>query len=76
MSEHDHADPAERARTVEEDLFLADLVGEYADRRDRGQPPLAHDLLARAAELGDCASAKLRTVLALYETLLAADASR
>ena len=77
--------PNERARPrrpvrprplTEEDLFLAGLVGAYADRRDRGQPPRAHDLLARAAEFGDGATAKLRTVLALYEALRADDPSR
>ncbi|MGZ6608856.1 MAG: hypothetical protein ACXVFI_17530 [Solirubrobacteraceae bacterium] len=51
-------------------------VGEYADRRDRGQAPRTHDLLARAAEFGDGATAKLRTILALYEALLADDAPR
>jgi hypothetical protein len=49
------------------------LVGEYADRRDRDLPPRAHDLLARAAEFGDGAVTKLRTVLALYEALIADD---
>ena len=76
MSAHDHADRSDRACMTEEDLFLAGLVGEYADRRDCGQPPGAHDLLARAAEFGDGATAKLRTVLALYEALLADDPSR
>jgi hypothetical protein len=76
MSKHDRTDPSERSRIGEEDLFLAGLVGEYADRRDRGHAPRAHDLLARAAEFGDGASAELRTVLALYEALLADDASR
>lgn len=76
MSEHDHPDPSDRARITEEDLFLAGLVGTYADRRDRGQPPCTHDLLARAAEFGDAATTKLRTVLALYEALLADDPSR
>jgi hypothetical protein len=76
MSARNHADSSDRARIAEEDLFLAGLVGEYADRRDRGQAPRAHDLLARAAELGDGASVKLRTVVALYEALLADDAPR
>ena len=71
MSGHDHADPSDRARIAEEALFLAGLVGEYADRRDRGQAPCAQDLLARGAEFGDGARAKLRTALALYEALLA-----
>jgi hypothetical protein len=55
--------------------LLAGLVGEYADRRDRGEAPRAHDLLARAAEFGDDAPRKLRTVLALYEALVADDAA-
>ncbi len=76
MSGHDHPDPSDRARIAEEDLFLAGLVGEYADRRDCDQPPRAHDLLARAAEFGGGAADKLRTVLALYEAFLADDASR
>ena len=76
MSAHDHADPFDRARITEEDLFLAGLVGEYANRRDRGQAPCAQDLLARAAEFGDGARAKLRTVLALYDAFLADDPSR
>ena len=75
MSAHDDVDPCERAWLSEEDLFLAGLVGDYADRREHGEPPCAHDLLARAAEFGDGATAKLRTVLALYEALMADDAS-
>lgn len=76
MTDRDHADdPGERERLSEEDLFLAELVGEYADRRDRGLPPRAHDLLARAAEFGNDAATKLRTVLALYEALAGADST-
>ena len=73
MNADDHADPSDRARITEEDLFLAALVGAYADRRDGGRPPRAHDLLARVAEVGDGAAAKLRAVLALYEALRADD---
>jgi hypothetical protein len=74
MSDHDRAeDPAERERLSEEDLVLAGLVGEHANRRDRGLPPSTHDLLARAYEFGDDAAVKLRTVLALYEALVADD---
>ena len=76
MSGHDYPDPSDRVRIAEEDLLLAGLISEYADRRDCGQPPRAHDLLARAAEFGDGATAKLRTVLALYEAFLADDPSR
>jgi hypothetical protein len=76
MSYHDNGgDPLERARLTEEDLVLAGLVGEYAARRDKGLPPRAHDLLARAGEFGDDAVIKLRTVLALYEALLARDST-
>jgi hypothetical protein len=67
----DYPDPPERERLTELDWLLADLVGVYADRRERGMPPQAHDLLAVAAEFGDGAAAKLRTVLALYEALIA-----
>jgi hypothetical protein len=66
-------DLPERQRLTEEDFFLADLAGEYVNRRERGVPPRIHDLLARAAEFGDDAPAKLRTVIALYEALLADD---
>lgn len=67
----DSPDPPERERLTELDWLLADLVGVYVDRRERGMPPQAHDLLAVAAEFGDGATAKLRTVLALYEALIA-----
>ena len=60
MNGDEHDDPSDRARISEEDVFLAGLVGAYADRRDRGQLPHAHDLLARAAEFGDAAAARTR----------------
>jgi hypothetical protein len=71
----DFDDPPERERLSDEDLFLAGLVGKYAERRERGLPPRAHDLLALAAEFGDDAPRKLRVVLALYEALIADDTS-
>jgi hypothetical protein len=71
VSAPDGLDAPERAQLSKEDLVLAGLVGAYADRRDRGLPPRAHELLACAAELGDGATARLRTVLALYEALRA-----
>lgn len=70
MTDLHYSDPVEREQLDAEDLFLADLVGDYANRRDHGQPPHAHDLIARAAEFGAGAAAKLRAVLALYEALL------
>jgi hypothetical protein len=76
MSDRDDVDPAEREALGDEDLFLAGLVGEYADRRSRGVAPQVHDLLARAAEFGDGSPRKLRIVLALYEALIADDRSR
>ena len=66
----DYPDPPERERLTELDWLLADLAGVYVQRRERGAPPRAHDLLAVAAEFGDDAAAKLRTVLALYEALI------
>jgi hypothetical protein len=71
MTDREPREPPERSELDEEDRFLAGLVGEYAERRDGGRPPRAHDLLARAAEFGDEAPAKLRTVLALHEALVA-----
>jgi hypothetical protein len=67
----DYPDPPERERLTELDRLLADLTGVYIQRRERGAPPRAHDLLAVAAEFGDDAPAKLRTVQVLYEALLA-----
>ena len=71
----DYPDPPERERLTELDWLLADLAGVYVERRERGTPPQAHDLLAVAAEFGDGAAAKLRTVLALYEALTADEAT-
>ena len=63
----------EREALSEQDLAIAALVGRYIERRERGEAPCAHDLLAVAAEFGDSAVAKLRTVLVLYEALLASE---
>ena len=59
----------------ERDLLIAPLVGRYVERRERGEAPRAHDLLAAAGEFGDSAVAKLRTVLAVYEALRASEDS-
>ena len=53
----------------ERDLMIATLVGRYVERRERGDAPCAHDLLAVAAEHGDRAVAALRDVLAFYEAM-------
>jgi len=73
MIERQHPDPAERAELTEQDLAVATLVGRYVERREAGQPPCAHDLLAIAAEFGDTALDILRTVLACYEAMRASD---
>jgi len=73
MIEHHRADPAERAQLTEQDLAIATLVGRYIERREAGQPPCAHDLLAVAAEFGDTAVDVLRTVLACYEAMRSSD---
>ena len=65
----------EREPLSEQDLAIATLVGRYVERRERGEAPCAHDLLAVAAEFGDGAAAKLRTVLEVYEALRASEDS-
>jgi hypothetical protein len=60
---------------TERDLLIAALVGRYVERRERGDAPCAHDLLAVAAEHGDTAVAELRDVLAFYEAMRATDAA-
>ena len=57
----------------ERDLVIAALVGRYVERRERGDVPCAHDLLAVAAEHGDGVVAELRDVLAFYEAMRAID---
>jgi hypothetical protein len=69
--DEDYPDPLERERLTELDWLLADLAGVHVQRRERGMAPQVHDLLAVASEFGDDAAAKLRTVLALYEALVA-----
>ena len=58
---------------TERDLLIATLVGRYVERRERGDAPCAHDLLAVAAEHGDGPVAELRDVLAFYEAMRAID---
>ena len=57
----------------ERDLLIATLVGRYVERRERGDAPCAHDLLAAAAEHGDRAVPELRDVLTFYEAMRASD---
>jgi hypothetical protein len=73
MIDRYHPDPALRDELTEQDLAIATLVGRYVERREAGQPPCAHDLLAIAAEFGDAAVDTLRTVLACYEAMRASD---
>lgn len=65
----DGSDPAERYELDAIDLLVADLLGEYIDRREHHQPPCALDLLARAAEFSDQARHGLLTVMAFYEAM-------
>ena len=60
MSPHEQPDTRE-LQFSERDLAIATLVGRYVERRERGDAPCAHDLLAVAAELGDGAVDQLRT---------------
>ena len=73
MIDRYHPDPALRDELTEQDLAIATLVGRYIERREAGQPPGAHDLLAIAAEFGSTAVDNLRTVLACYEAMRASD---
>ena len=73
MIDRHHPDPADRAELTDQDLAIATLVGRYIERREAGQPPGAHDLFAVAAEFGDTAVDALRTVLACYEAMRAAE---
>jgi hypothetical protein len=73
MTELDDLGGWEREPLSEQDLAIATLVGRYVERRERGEAPCAHDLLAVAGEFGEVAVAKLRTVLAVYEALLSSE---
>ena len=73
MIERHHPDPAERDELTEQDLAIATLIGRYVERREAGQPPCAHDLLAIAAEFGDTSVDSLRTVFACYEAMRGGD---
>jgi hypothetical protein len=71
MIDRDDPDAAERGRLTEQDLAIAALVGRYIERREHHETPRAHDLLAVAAEFGDPAVDRLRTLLACYEAMRA-----
>jgi hypothetical protein len=73
MSAGDDLEGFGREPLSEQDLAVAALVGRYVERRERGEAPCAHDLIAVAGEFGESAVAKLGTVLAVYEALLASE---
>jgi hypothetical protein len=73
MIDRHHPDPADQAELTDQDLAVATLVGRYIERREAGQPPSAHDLFAVAAEFGDTAVDALRTVIACYDAMRAAE---
>ena len=56
-----------------DDLLVATLVGRYVERRERGDAPRAHNLLAVAAEHGEAVVDALRTGLAFYEAMRASE---
>jgi hypothetical protein len=66
-------DRAGREPLTERDLAIATLVGRYIGRRESGQAPCVHDLLAVAEEFGEVAVDALRTLLACYEAMRASD---
>jgi hypothetical protein len=70
------SDGGRREPLTDQDRVLVSLVGRYVEQRERGEPASARDLLAVAGEFGDPAVAKLRTVLRLYERLLASEDER
>ncbi len=73
MIERHDPDRSKPDELTEQDLAIATLVGRYVERREAGQPPCAHDLLAVTADFGDSAVGVLRTVLACYEAMRASD---
>ena len=74
MSARQDPDPPERPEFTDRELALATLVGRYIERRERGDSPRVHDLLAAAAEFGDDAADELRDLLAFYEAMRASEA--
>jgi hypothetical protein len=62
-----------REPLTEQDRLMVSLIGRYVECRERGQAACTDDLFSVAAEFGDAAVAKLRTVLRVYEALLAND---
>lgn len=64
----DYPDPGEREELHAEDLFVADLLGEYVQRHDQRATVTLDDLLARATSFSPGAARKLRTVAAFYDT--------
>jgi hypothetical protein len=73
MTDVDDLDGFQREPLSEQDLAIAALVGRYVERRERGEAPCAQDLFVVAGEFGEVAVAKLRTVLRVYEALLASE---
>ena len=67
----DLPDPAERQVLEAEDLYVAELLGDYIGRRDAARPLRVMDLLVQAAEFSAEAEHKLLLALAFYETMLA-----
>ena len=75
MSAPDYPNPAERLELTDRDLAIATLVGRYIERREQGDSPRVHDLLAAAQEFGAAAADELPSVLAFYEATRAGEGS-
>ncbi len=71
----DLPDPAEREVLEAEDLYVAELLGDYIGRRDHARPLRVMDLLVQAAEFSAQAEHKLLLALAFYEAMLARERS-
>lgn len=69
----EHPDPLERAELTAKDELVAELVGVYASRRERGEPTQLMLLVALAAANGPDTAAQLHALISLYEALLDSD---
>ena len=76
MSTPDWRDRDEPPQLMTKDLVIATLVGRWVERRERGDAPCPHDLVAVASEFGDGAVDELITVLAAYEAVHAFEDGR
>lgn len=67
MRDDDYLDPVERMERETYEQLVAELIGDYLERRDRCPLVAVEDLAARAAELGPVAESALRFAIRFYE---------